>query len=79
VSRLHRLPNHVHQFAVQCLKVRLVPELHGEGFEGLPGVVLSPVEATVYERLDASPQGREQGRYKEGGGDDCEGGLLSGE
>ena len=35
VRGLHRLPHHAHQIVVQRFQVRLVPELGGEGFEGL--------------------------------------------
>jgi hypothetical protein len=61
----------------QCLKVRLVSELGREALQGLPGMLLCSVEAAVYERLDASSQGVEQCRDKEGGGYHREGGLLT--
>ena len=57
VSRLHRLPNHPYQIVAQGFQVGLVPELGGEGFQGLPRVVLPAVEAAVDERLDARRRG----------------------
>ena len=53
VGGLHRLPYHPYQVVAQCLQVGLVPQLGGEGFQGLSGIVLAAVEAPVYERLDA--------------------------
>src|SRR5215212_11233805 len=52
------------------LKIRLIPQLGGEGLKGLPCVVLPPVEATIYEGLCATPQCSKQRRYQEGRGDD---------
>src|SRR5215210_6483582 len=68
VGGLHRLPYHSHQILLQRLEVRLVPQLDGEGFQGLPCVVFAAVEAAVDEGLDAAPQGVEERRYREGGG-----------
>src|SRR5829696_5540252 len=68
VGGLHRLPYHSHQIHLQRLEVRLVPQLDGEGFQGLPCVVFAAVEAAVDEGLDAAPQGVEERRYREGGG-----------
>ena len=70
VGRLHRLPYHSHQILLQRLEVRLVPELDGEGFQGLLCVVLPPVEAAVDEGLDATSQRVEQGSYRKGRDDD---------
>src|SRR5829696_10575093 len=56
VGRLHRLPHHAYEVVVQRFDIRLVPEFGGEFFEGLRGLVLAPVNAAVYERLDASPR-----------------------
>jgi hypothetical protein len=56
VCRLHRLPDHPHQFGVQRLKIGLLSQLGGEGFEGLSSIVLAAVEAPIYERLDAASQ-----------------------
>src|SRR5215207_7432361 len=67
VSRLHGLPYHSHQILIQRLEVRLVPQLDGEGFQGLPGVVLAAVEAAVNEGLDAPTHRVEERRYREGG------------
>jgi hypothetical protein len=64
---LHGLPYYTHQFSVQCLQVRLIPELGREGFEGLSSVVLPAVEASVDEGLDTVSEGSEQRRYQEGG------------
>src|ERR671913_1532566 len=79
MGRLHRLPYHTHQVVIEGFQVRLVLQLGGEGFEGLSGVVLTPVEAPVYKPLDAASQRREQCCYQEGGCHHCEGGLLAGE
>ena len=54
VCWLHRLPHNPHEVASQCLQVRLVAQLRREPF---CSVFLAVLEATVYERLDASPQG----------------------
>src|SRR5215211_1678832 len=67
VRGLHRLPYHPHQILLQRLEVRLVPQLDGEGFQGLPGVVLAAVEAAVNEGLDAPTHRVEERRYREGG------------
>src|SRR5215217_4467564 len=77
VGRLHRLPNYPHEVVVQGFEVCLVPELGREGFEGLSSVVLLTVEAPVYETLDSTPQGSKQGRNKECGCHNSEGGLLA--
>src|SRR5215218_7263090 len=61
---LYCLLDDTHEFAGQIFEVRLVPQLEGEGFEGLPRVVLAAVEAAVYERLDAVPDGVEEGPIK---------------
>src|SRR5918997_5031638 len=45
VRGLHRLPYHPHKISAQCLNVRLIAKLRPEHFQGLPGVVLAPVEA----------------------------------
>src|SRR5215204_3079598 len=78
MSRLHRLPYYTHQVVAQGIQVCFVPELGGEGIQGLPRIVLPTVETTVDEGLDATPQRGEEGRDKQGGGD-CEGGLLASE
>src|SRR5829696_1108316 len=62
---LYCLLDDTHELAGQIFEVRLVPQLEGEGFEGLPRVVLAAVEAAVYERLDAVPDGVEEGRDQE--------------
>jgi hypothetical protein len=66
VGGLHRLPYHPNQVVAQCLQVRFVSYLGREGFQGLSGIVLAPVEATVYERLDAPSQGSKQRCNQEG-------------
>jgi len=53
VDWLHRLPYHAQEILVQRIEVCLFSQLDGEGFEGLPGVVLPPVKAAIYKRLDA--------------------------
>src|ERR671910_3397985 len=77
VGWLHRLPYHTHQVVVEGFQVRLVTQCGGEGFQGLGCIVFPPVEASVYEGLDASPQWGKQCRYKEGGYHDRQGGLLA--
>src|SRR5215204_4085332 len=77
VCRLHSLPYHPQQVFAQGVQVCFVAQLGREGFQGLSCIVLAAVEAPVYEGLDATPQGGEQGRYKEGGGNDRQGGLLT--
>ena len=54
VSRLHRLPHDSHQIVAQGIEVRLVPELRGEALKSFPRIILTSVEAPVYESLDAS-------------------------
>jgi hypothetical protein len=79
VGWLHRLPYHSHKFGVKRIEVRLVPEFGREGFQGLPSVVLPPVEATVDERLEATTQWVEHRSYQEGGCNDRKCGLLAAE
>jgi hypothetical protein len=50
-------PSRPPKVVVQGLQVRLIPQLEEEGFERLSGIVLASVEATIYERLYATPQG----------------------
>jgi hypothetical protein len=57
MGRLHSLPYHPYQFAVQRLQVCLIPQSGRETFERLPRVVLFPVEAPVDKALDTPPQG----------------------
>jgi hypothetical protein len=64
VGGLHSLPHHPHQFLIQRFEVRLISQLHGEGFEGLPGVVLVAVEAAVYEGLNALRRGLNRAAIK---------------
>src|SRR5215217_8302573 len=68
VGGLHRLPYHFHQILLQRLEVRLVPQLDGEGFQGLPYVVFAAVEAAVDEALDMAPQRVGECGDKQGGG-----------
>src|SRR5215208_7561695 len=77
VDRLHSLPYHTYQVLAQCVQVSLVAQLGREGFQGLPGIVFPSIEAAIYEALYAPSQGDEKGRDQEGGGNDCEGGLLA--
>src|ERR671910_3685538 len=56
VGGLHRLRNHPYQIVAEGFQVNLVPQLLREGFQRLPRVILPPVEAPVYERLDAASQ-----------------------
>jgi hypothetical protein len=66
VGRLHRLPHHSYQIVAQSVQICLVSKLGREGFEGLGSVVLTPVEATIHERLHPPTQRVEQRRYDEG-------------
>src|SRR5215208_5014316 len=77
VGWLHSLPYHTYQVLAQCVQVCLVAQLGREGFQGLPGIVFPSIEAAIYEALYAPPQGSKQRRDQEGGGNDCEGGLLA--
>src|SRR5215211_2077671 len=54
VGRLHRLPHHTHQVIIEGVQVRLVTQCGGEGFQGLPRVILPAVEAAVYKPLYAA-------------------------
>src|SRR5215211_8559619 len=76
VSGLHRLADHPHEALSEPVEVRLVPQGGREGFQGLSRIVVAAVEASVYKRLDAAPQGCEQGGYNQRGCDDGELGLL---
>src|SRR5215210_3109747 len=71
--RLHRVPYHTHQVVAKGIQIRLVPELGREGFQSLSGIVLTAVEATIYERLYATLQRAEQRGYSQGGGDHRQG------
>src|SRR5215208_1689778 len=73
---LHTLPYHPHQVFAQGVQVCLVPKLGGECFQGLSRVVLPAVEAAVYEGLDATSEGVEQGSDHKRGDDDGQLGLL---
>jgi hypothetical protein len=63
VGWLRRLAYHAYQIFVQVLQIPLVPQLGGEGFQSLSGIVLLSVEAAVDERLDATTQRDKQGSY----------------
>ena len=76
VGRLYRLPYRSYQVASQGVEVRLIPDLGREHLKRLPRVVLPAVEASIYERLDATAHRIEQGRDHEGGDDYGELGLL---
>src|SRR5215211_6361182 len=56
MRRLHRLPHHTYQVVIEGFQVCLVSEFDGEGFEGLPRIVLPSIEASVYEGLDAATE-----------------------
>src|SRR5919112_3940008 len=77
VGRLHRLPHYVHQFVIQRLQVRLIPQLCSEGLQGLSCIILPAVEAAVNEALHPPTQRVEQGGYGERGGYDSQGGFLT--
>src|SRR5215208_7214664 len=55
VRRLHRLSHHSHQIIAQGIEVRLLSKGRREALKGLPRIIRTPVEATVYERLKAAP------------------------
>ena len=65
VLGLHRLANHCEHIAAQGVQISLLAQPGTEGGERLGRVVLPPVEAPIYEGLDAMPQRVEQGRYDE--------------
>src|SRR5215213_10508891 len=67
VCGLHGLPDYTFQITAQRFEIRLVPQLRGEGFQGLLCVVLTAVEAAVDEGLDAPTDWVEERRYREGG------------
>src|SRR4029453_8447226 len=67
--RLHRLPDQGGKVVTQSVEVRLVSQSGRECFEGLPRIVLLPVEATIDKRLHAPPQRVEQRRYRQRRGD----------
>src|SRR5215204_7416516 len=77
VGWLHSLPYHTYQVLAQGVQVCLVAQLGREGFQGLPGIVLPPVETPVYERLYVPPQRGKYRRYQKGGRHDREGGPLA--
>jgi len=76
VGGLHRLPDYPHQVVAQGIQVRLVSKLGREGFQGLGCVVLTAVEALVYEALDTSSEWIEHSGDNQGGDDYGELGLL---
>ena len=76
---LHGAPGHFHQVFAQGIQVRLVSQPGVEGGKRLCGIVLPAVEAAIHERLHPLPQRAEQGGNDQGGGDDRQGGLLTGE
>ncbi len=78
MRRLHRLSDYSNKIFVRGIQVSFVPELGREWFEGLSRVVLSVVEAAIYEPLRPTPQRNEEGGYSEGGGDDGKLGFLPG-
>jgi hypothetical protein len=45
VGGLHRLPDHPHQFVIQCLQVCLVAQFGGEGFQRLSCIVPAAVRS----------------------------------
>ena len=69
VRRLHRLLDHAHQLIAEPVQVGLITQLGGEAFKGLRRIILPTVEATIYEGLDATTKGGEQGSYHKGGDD----------
>src|SRR5215211_2407490 len=74
---LHRLSHHPHQIVTQGIEVSFIPELGGEGLQGLCSVVLPPVEAAVHKPLHPTAQRVEQRRYQERGGHHSEGRFLA--
>jgi hypothetical protein len=66
VGRLHRLPYRPYQIIAECAQVCFVAQLGREGFQGLSGVVLAAVEATVDKALNSPPERGKQSRDQEG-------------
>ncbi len=66
------------QFSLQRFHLHLITGGLRELGEDLLGIVLLAVEAAVDEGLDALAQGVEKGGDEQGGEDDGEGGLCSG-
>jgi hypothetical protein len=60
---LHGLLHDPDQVAAQRIQVCLVSQRSEKLFEGHSRVVFPIMEAPVYERLDAAPQGIEQCSY----------------
>jgi hypothetical protein len=79
VRRLHGIFNDPDQVAAQSVQVHLVPQPDVESGQDPRSVVLPPIEAAIYETLEASTQGLEKGGYGEGGGHDSKLGFLSGQ
>src|SRR5215212_6047556 len=79
VLGLHSLPYHRDQLTTQPVEVSLLAQSSGERPERPGRVVLAPVEAPVYKRLDAAAQRIEKPRHNEGRGDHSERGLLAGD
>jgi hypothetical protein len=57
VGWLHRLPYHSHQIVAEGLQVCFMAQLSREGFQGLSGIVLPTIEATIHYRLYSAPEG----------------------
>jgi len=79
VGRLHGLPYHANHRVAQTAEVALLFELGGVGIEDPYRVVLPGVEAPIYQLLYPATQQAEQGRGRQGGGNDSESGLLAAE
>jgi hypothetical protein len=65
VRRLRRLLYRVRQAVPREVQVRLISELGREIFERLRGVVLTEAETPIFESLDETTEGAEQGGYHE--------------
>src|SRR5829696_2346503 len=68
MGRLYRLLDHSQEFIRQVLEVHLVSQPAREAFQGLRGIVLLAIEATIDEGLYATTQRGEQGGYRQRGG-----------
>ena len=51
VRGLHGLPYPIYQFVIERLQVCFVPELGGEGFQGLPSITQSFLATATTARL----------------------------
>jgi hypothetical protein len=72
VARSNGRTHDLEQIAAEDVELDLVAYPSGESLERLLGVVAGPVEAAIYEALDAAARRAEQGRHGERGSGDGE-------